>query len=62
MNEIKEPPIGIEPEYIWKAKRARDLTNALIRYIKAGLINEKCVDEWIAEIKKINSELDGDIE
>jgi len=32
-----KPPIGIEPHYLWISQRKIDLTDAIQRYINAGM-------------------------
>lgn len=45
-NEIKKPPIGIEPKNIWESIRFNSLRQAMIRYLDVGL---DLPDEWINE-------------
>lgn len=47
-EETQPPPIGIEPEYIWKEKRIIDLIHAISRYDKALLPIPK---NWLKELK-----------
>ena len=55
MNEEKQvtPPLGIEPEWIWKQKRCFELVRAIARYDHAG----RCMDEaWFLELGKLIGE------
>ncbi len=45
-----KPPLGIEPEWIWKQKRCFELVRAIARYDAAG----RCMDEaWFLELGKL---------
>ena len=45
-----KPPLGIEPEGIWKEKRCFELVRAIARYDAAGV----CMDEaWFLELGKL---------
>ena len=46
MKNGKRPPIGIEPEYIWKGKRLEALNGAITRYFNEGL---PVSEEWVRE-------------
>lgn len=46
MKNGKRPPLGIEPEYIWKSKRLGALCSAIIRYFNEGL---PVSEEWLRE-------------
>jgi hypothetical protein len=48
------PPIGIEPEFIWKEKRLHALVQAASRYIDAG---QKVKPKWFSEIHNLISDL-----
>lgn len=58
MNDQSEsktkPPLGIEPEYIWKQKRAFALVEAIARYSIAGM---SVRNEWLAELGELLREL-----
>lgn len=47
---IKRPPLGIEPEYIWKEIRIIELIRAIYRYDEADIdVN----NDWIIELGKL---------
>ena len=48
MKEVKnvKPPIGIEPKNVWESIRFKNLKDAMIRYLDAGL---DLPDEWTEE-------------
>lgn len=48
------PPIGIEPEFIWKEKRLHALMQAASRYIDAGL---RVKPKWFSEIRNLIDDL-----
>ena len=49
-DETVKPPLGIEPEWIWKQKRCFELVRAIARYDAAG----RCMDEaWFLELGKL---------
>lgn len=48
-NNHKIPPIGIEPEYIWKSKRVIALFDAIERYAEA---EEPIPVKWIKELRE----------
>lgn len=50
------PPIGIEPEFIWKLNRLRALFEAARRYNEAGY---KVKDKWFLEMDKLIGDLNG---
>jgi hypothetical protein len=49
------PPIGIEPEYIWKTKRLHELVLAAGRLIDAG---RDVNFQWYLEMSKLVDDLD----
>ena len=49
-----KPPLGIEPEYIWKQKRAFALLETIARYSTAGM---SARNEWLTELGKLLVEL-----
>ena len=49
------PPIGIEPEFIWKEKRLYALVQAVSRYIDSRAVEPKL--EWFLEIHKLIGDL-----
>jgi hypothetical protein len=51
---MKKPPLGIEPEYIWKGRRVFDLEDAIQRRIGK---NFEIPKEWIIERNKLIKEL-----
>ena len=49
-----KPPLGIEPEWIWKQKRCYELVRAIARYDAANM----SVDEvWFTELGKLIPEV-----
>lgn len=46
----EKPPVGIEPEYIWKEKRYEELCKAVGRYVIADITIPV---EWLIEGKKL---------
>jgi hypothetical protein len=49
-----KPPLGIEPEYIWKQKRMFALIECIARYSTSGLsVN----DIWLVELGDLIAEL-----
>ena len=55
-NEVcfSRPPIGIEPEFIWKTKRLHELVLASGRFIEA---QRDVPFEWFLEMNKLISDL-----
>ena len=51
---IDPPPIGLMPEYLWKAKRMCDIYGAVKRYKDAGY---DIPYEWLEEFKRLDKEL-----
>jgi len=45
--EDKLPPIGIEPEWLWREKRAKALIAAIRRYNEAEI---RVPSEWLREL------------
>lgn len=58
MNDQSEPktkpPLGIEPEYVWRQKRAFALVEAIARYSTAGM---SVREEWLTELGALLTEL-----
>lgn len=50
MKTYIKPPLGIEPKYIWEARRADDLRNAIYRYTNAGV---EIPVRWIEEYNEL---------
>ncbi len=48
------PPIGIEPEFIWKTKRLHELVLAASRFIEAG---KGVKTTWLLEIHTLIGDL-----
>lgn len=61
ITQTVKPPLGIEPEYIWVAKRIRDLQNAVHRQLnEAGYDPDyRLVAQWSAEIVERQEQLEG---
>lgn len=49
MNKNKMPPLGVEPEYIWRTRRVIALLDAMERYAEA---KEPIPVKWIDELRK----------
>lgn len=47
------PPLGLRPRYIADAMRAREILEAIDRYLSAG---KKAPSEWIEELSDLVSE------
>ncbi len=45
-----KPPLGIEPEHIWRGARMYDLIDCISRHRTAGL---PIKDEWMAELRNL---------
>lgn len=54
MSELKRPPLGIMPRFIWLEHRLQDLHEAMKRYVEA---DKRIPSEWMAEVRFINEEL-----
>ena len=48
------PPIGIEPEFVWKTKRLHELVLAASRFIEAG---KGVKTAWLLEIHTLIGDL-----
>lgn len=46
-QRAEKPPLGIEPEHVWKERRALDLMAAIIR----NKSNRELADKWMRELK-----------
>jgi hypothetical protein len=51
---LKDYPLGIMPQDIWKKKRMQDILDAIDRYDKEGV---DVPDIWIKEYKNLKFEL-----
>ena len=49
-----KPPLGIEPEWIWKRKRCFELVRAIARYDAA---NQSVNEEWFRELGRLIPEV-----
>lgn len=47
-----KPPLGIDPEYLWKDRRIEALSEAIDRYVCGGFLLP-CVTEWALERRKL---------
>lgn len=46
-GDIKKPPIGLIPKWLWKEQRAKDISAAILRYLEAGIpITSEWMEEW----------------
>lgn len=48
---IAKPPLGVMPREIWDKQRQKDLADAIVRYLEAGM---KIPAEWIEEYNEIS--------
>ena len=48
--QFKKPPLGVEPEYIWRHRRIIELIKAVARYEEARIAYP---DEWMTEIGEL---------
>lgn len=55
-KEIKKPPLGVIPSFIWREKRESELYQAIIRYDDEGLEHHK---KWIRELCELHLLEDG---
>lgn len=53
-TEATKPPLGVTPREIWDKQRQKDLADAMVRYLEAGM---KIPAEWIEEYNEINDGL-----
>ena len=54
MEEIKQPPIGLIPRWMWLEQRLDSINSAIDRYKEANYVVDP---EWVLEKGKIESEL-----
>ena len=46
MEQLKKPPLGIMPKYIWDDRRLTEIENAVIRFFEA----QRAIPlEWVIE-------------
>ena len=50
MENIKKPPIGLKPRYIWECERKLEIFEAMRRYSEAQM---PIPIEWIEELKNL---------
>lgn len=50
MENIKKPPIGLKPKYIWECERKLEIFEAMRRYSDAQM---PIPIEWIEELKNL---------
>lgn len=55
--EIKRPPFGLTPKYIWCEQRVQDIQEAIKRYAEA---NKSIPIEWITEYNKLITDIKKD--
>lgn len=48
-GDVVKPPLGVRPEFLFEEERVKDLAEAIIRYVEAGLPPPKC---WGKEISR----------
>lgn len=51
---VTKPPLGVMPREIWYRQRQKDLADAIVRYLEAGM---KAPLEWIEEYNDISDRL-----
>lgn len=54
MEQKKEPPIGIMPEWLWKENRMEELKETIERYEKSDFQPQKA---WFREVEKLKHEI-----
>lgn len=52
--QMTKPPLGVMPRKMWDRQRQKDLADAMVRYLKAGM---KAPLEWIEEYNEISDRL-----
>ena len=50
-----KPPLGVMPKDLWNRQRQKDLADAMVRYLEAGM---KTPLEWIEEYNEISDRLE----
>ena len=46
-SDVKKPPLGVMPRYIWEEKRRQKLRKAITAYMEADLmVPESWIEEW----------------
>lgn len=53
MESYKKPPLGVEPEFIWKERRAVELCHGIMRYVEAGKGFSPSALEWTKELSNL---------
>lgn len=53
-TEATKPPLGVMPRKMWDKQRQKDLADAMVRYLEAGM---KIPAEWIEEYNEISDRL-----
>lgn len=54
-TEIRKPPIGLIPKYMWEEQRFNDVCQAILRYSKEGFhIPIEWIEEYNELVLKIN--------
>lgn len=54
LPEIKKPPIGLMPRFVWEERRLVNIVAAMVRYENAGL---EIKSEWIEEYEELNAKI-----
>ena len=49
--QIKKPPLGLMPRWLHNKRRKREIVEAMLRYIDAGVA---IPNEWIQELQDLN--------
>lgn len=50
MENMKKPPLGLEPRWLHDTRRAKEIIDAIERYTNANMPIKK---EWIKELKDL---------
>ena len=59
MTELTAPPIGVEPEWMWRESRVAELRAAIQRYLDAG--KYRPIAEWARELEQHSEWLDKNL-
>ena len=50
-SPVTKPPLGVMPRKMWNSQRQKDLSDAMVRYLEAGM---KIPVEWVEEYNEIS--------
>lgn len=54
MKRVERPPLGVKPRWAWEEERASDLSEAMQRYLDAGV---EIPEEWNMEFNELYSKI-----